>query len=294
MSQAPSLPFFVDAYLADTTHLTTEEHGAYLLLLMAMWRRGGSVPDDDADNARVVRLTPRRWRQVKERLAPLLVLGDGEIRQKRLQKEWDFVQNRRNAASQNGRLGGRPSSNKNSDLEKAGGFSSLKRDESPQSHTQRKIPDASASSSETGVPDRQASSRKRLSYPAAFEAFWSAYPTDSLMSKKQAAEAWSRLPLEAREVATASLPAFKAYCQNHPDYRPVHAVRYLSQERFVGFSETAAKVSQLVFVAKGSGEWEAWQRVKRTASARSDAHQKDGWWFPSRWPPETRQQGEAA
>ena len=57
MSKAPSMPMYWDAYLADTTHLSTEEHGAYLLLLAAMWRRDGWVPDDDRDNARIVGLT---------------------------------------------------------------------------------------------------------------------------------------------------------------------------------------------------------------------------------------------
>ena len=39
MSKLTSMPFLVDAYIADTTHLSLEEHGAYLLLLFAMWRR---------------------------------------------------------------------------------------------------------------------------------------------------------------------------------------------------------------------------------------------------------------
>ena len=69
MSKAPAMPMYWDAYLADTTHLTTEEHGAYMLLLAAMWRRDGSVPDDDKDNARIIGLTVAKWRKIKARLS---------------------------------------------------------------------------------------------------------------------------------------------------------------------------------------------------------------------------------
>ena len=44
MAEAPIMPFATDAYIGDTTHLTTIEHGAYLLLLFAMWRTAGGSP----------------------------------------------------------------------------------------------------------------------------------------------------------------------------------------------------------------------------------------------------------
>jgi len=70
MADFPAMPFYTDAYLADTTHLTTEEHGAYLLLLFAAWRSPGcSLRDDDAFLARVAKVTPDRWRK---RLRPIL------------------------------------------------------------------------------------------------------------------------------------------------------------------------------------------------------------------------------
>ena len=108
MSKLPSMPLFVDAYLADTTHLSLEEHGAYLLLLMAMWRRGGAIPDDDKDNARMLGLMPRAWLRLKPRLMPLLSVYGADpvmLTQKRLQKEWNYSVENSSRASAKGKRG---------------------------------------------------------------------------------------------------------------------------------------------------------------------------------------------
>ena len=117
---------FWDAYLADTTHLTTEEHGAYMLLLAAMWRRNGWVPDDDRDNARILGLTPAKWRKIRGRLSEFLTVRDGMITQKNLLKIWENTQEKIEKNKSNGSKGGRPKSKKNNDLEKANGFNSDK------------------------------------------------------------------------------------------------------------------------------------------------------------------------
>jgi uncharacterized protein YdaU (DUF1376 family) len=91
MSKVPSMPFLVDKYLADTEHLSLEEHGAYCLLLFRMWQRGGSLADNDADLARLLGVTPKAWKRLRERLGPFFESHGGLLMQKRLQKQWNYA-----------------------------------------------------------------------------------------------------------------------------------------------------------------------------------------------------------
>lgn len=83
------MPLLVDAYLGDTQYLTTEQHGAYLLLLMTMWKRDGVLPNSDERLQQITRLAPARWKACRPVLMEFFtVSADGEtISQKRLTAE---------------------------------------------------------------------------------------------------------------------------------------------------------------------------------------------------------------
>lgn len=92
MSKPAAIPFFGDAYLADTTHLTTEEHGAYFLLLLAAWRQEDcGLPDDDKKLARIAGLATRKWTAIKPTIMEFWAVENGRIYQARLRKERAYV-----------------------------------------------------------------------------------------------------------------------------------------------------------------------------------------------------------
>jgi uncharacterized protein YdaU (DUF1376 family) len=81
------MPVYVGEYLADTTNLNTEQHGAYWLMLMAAWKRGGSLPSDDGQLASITKLSPGRWRAHKAVLVELFTEVDGRLVHKRVTQE---------------------------------------------------------------------------------------------------------------------------------------------------------------------------------------------------------------
>lgn len=81
------MPLMVDKYLGDTTHLTTEQHGAYLLLLMAAWKRDGQLPNDDAQLAQITRMTLAKWKSARAVVLAFFSLDGDKLTQKRLSEE---------------------------------------------------------------------------------------------------------------------------------------------------------------------------------------------------------------
>lgn len=86
------IPLFPDSYHKDTTHLTTEEHGAYLLLLMAAWGQDDcTLPYDAKRLAALAKLPVARWNKIAPTVLEFWTIEGGRIMQKRLRHEWEYV-----------------------------------------------------------------------------------------------------------------------------------------------------------------------------------------------------------
>jgi uncharacterized protein YdaU (DUF1376 family) len=110
----PAIPFFGDAYIADTRHLNLEEHGAYLQLLMIAWRSDDcSLPNDDKRIAQMLGITAAKWGKLKPTIMAFWTLTGGRWSQKRLAKERKFVSEKseKNAQSAKSRWNGQPIEN---------------------------------------------------------------------------------------------------------------------------------------------------------------------------------------
>lgn len=113
MAGFPSLPLFVREYLVDTTHLTLEESGAYLHLLMHAWVRRGSLPDDDRVLATFCKVSLKKWRRLRPALAPFFTVADGAWTNERLSREWQYVETISEKKRAAGAKGGKARTHKN-------------------------------------------------------------------------------------------------------------------------------------------------------------------------------------
>jgi uncharacterized protein YdaU (DUF1376 family) len=79
--------FYPGDYLRDTGHLSTEEHGAYLLLLWHAWTQNGVLPPDDELLRRITRLAPKAWARSRAIVLGFFTLKDDGYHQKRMDRE---------------------------------------------------------------------------------------------------------------------------------------------------------------------------------------------------------------
>ncbi len=87
MSEFPFFRFFVGDYHADTRHLSTEEHGAYLLLLIDYWQKG-FLKNDPSKLKNICQLSRHKFNKYFPTLLEFFEdSGDGYLINKRMEKE---------------------------------------------------------------------------------------------------------------------------------------------------------------------------------------------------------------
>lgn len=92
------MPLWIGSYLADTQHLERHEHGAYLLLLMAYWRNGGPLPDDDKRLASIAKCSPKEWKDLRQTMADFFQVDAGQWSHKRVEHELACAKDRASKA----------------------------------------------------------------------------------------------------------------------------------------------------------------------------------------------------
>ena len=102
MASLPYIQLYVADYLADTMHLTTEEHGAYLLLIMNYWQTGKPIPKSRL--APIARISNGRWNSVENSLKEFFVENEnGSWLHERIEGDLEKVYSKSTQASKAGK-----------------------------------------------------------------------------------------------------------------------------------------------------------------------------------------------
>ncbi len=104
MRKPPAFQFYADDFIAGTAILSTEEVGAYILLLCHQWNCG-SLPDNDILIRRIARLTQAfDLANLRSKFKAV----DGVLKNDRMERERDKQMQYREKQAKNGKMGGRP------------------------------------------------------------------------------------------------------------------------------------------------------------------------------------------
>jgi uncharacterized protein YdaU (DUF1376 family) len=132
------MPIYWGDYLRDTQHLTTLQHGAYLLLIAHYWQHG-SLPNSDRALAVICKFSKGQWQTQREAIAKLFLPA---WRHKRIDAELARAQDISNKRAVFGAIGGRRNRGKTNQyrsLDKANAEAIAKQRDAPQSPSPKKV-----------------------------------------------------------------------------------------------------------------------------------------------------------
>jgi len=213
-------PLYVADYLADTAHLSTAEHGAYLLLLMHQWRQG-CVPNDEKQLSKITRQTVPEWRRMAETVLAFFQERDGDLVQGRLERVRAEQAEKRQRLSEAGRRAGiasaaqRSFSARSTAVQRSGNDLPTIDPTIDQRLTNQPEPEPEDRVIPFGHNSRARRPRAAHPEPKGFAEFWGLYPAK--VGKAAARKAWPRAVQQAGGDPNDIVFALKARLHLFPD-----------------------------------------------------------------------------
>lgn len=243
MAALPYMQLYIADYLADTMHLSTEEHGAYLLLMFNYWQTGRAIPKSRL--GKIARLSNDRWISVEGSLAEFFNDNGTEWIHERIERDLEGVRSSLEQKSAAGRASAlaRKAKKRTTSQRALNGRSTgvefpLQREgnENPTNKDPDKDTDIKHKNTMSGAEKTQPQTVHETggAYPEGFEIFWSAYPKrEGSNPKNKAYSAWKARKREGVPCETM-LEGVKRY-QQYCDTRGQIGTGYVMQaQRFLG------------------------------------------------------------
>jgi len=215
MAALPYIQLYVADYLADTMHLTAEEHGAYLLLIMNYWQTGKPISEKRIQA--ITRVSNERITDVTETLQEFFNIDDDNVwHHGRIEAELEKVRSKSIKAS----VAGKKSAQKR--------WGNNKTVTSVITNVTKTLqPNDNHTDTDTDT-DTDTENINKKTHAIAFDDFYKKYPVKK--SKAVAAKKWKSLSDEKRRLAIDGIEKYKASVPEGISF--VHPSTYLSQERW--------------------------------------------------------------
>lgn len=239
------MPLYVADYLRDTMHLTTELHGAYMLLLMASWSRGGRLPNDPFQLAGMTKMSPAAWRRVAPVILPFFQIEGSELSHKRVVMETEKAERMADARRQNGTKGGRPRKQDVTEQEpgtKPNGNLEVKLDETP---TRVAPPSPSPLPSEGIELKLSLNGVTAVAYSVDFDVWWTVYPRK--VGKLAASKAYTKARKAGASAEALMDAVVKATWPREAQFIP-HPATWLNEGRWMDVAPAAPELQRVGFV----------------------------------------------
>jgi len=163
------MPIYIGDYLSATSRLTTEQHGAYILLLLDYWKNG-PPPDNDSILCQIARLPVESWKQMRHSISSFFKISDGCWTDDILDERIEEARRNRQNASNRGKRG--------AEARYGARTNHLSIDEALLEPSTENGSSSSSSSSSEPLPLKSTSGKRKSSSTDSeeFKRFWSTWP----------------------------------------------------------------------------------------------------------------------